>query len=308
MNDGWVGTAVVGIPNPVLGVCCWQPKPLGMLAPVGATAEVAAGLRGLRLPKAGVVAAPMPNVGCCAATCGSGGLFVRLPKEGKGADVLLAGWEKAGAGWEPNEKAGVLASVFWPKTNCEVEKAGFAGSTAGAAGGGKEIAAGAVVAGARKPGSCPAVVVRLPPWGKIDGCCVVTVEAGISLGFPARPNENGFGAASAAVAGVPKLKGLAGVSTVVPNFGGCSAVAPNWNTLDGSAEAAGAMNLKVFAAGCCSSEEPSLTVFAGSSAAEPNLKPPPVGVSEEGVEPNVNGFAGSLTVDPKVNPLLGSVM
>lgn len=67
------------------------------------------------------------------------------------------------------------------------------------------------------------------------------------------------------------------------------------------------MNLKAFVAGCCSSEEPSLPAFAGSSVVEPNLKLP-VGVSDEEVEPNVNGFAGSLIVDPKVNPLLGSAM
>lgn len=153
MNDGWVGTVAAGSPNPVLGVGCWQPKPLGMLVAVGATAGVAAGLRGLRAPKAGVGVAPMPNVGCCAATCCSGGLPVRVPKDGKGADAPLAGWGKAGVGWEPNEKVAALASVFWPKTNCEVGKAGFAGSMVGVA------AAGAVVAGARKPGSCPEVVV-----------------------------------------------------------------------------------------------------------------------------------------------------
>lgn len=70
----------------------------------------------------------------------------------------------------------------------------------------------------------------------------------------------------------------------------------------------GLRNLKVFAGGCCSSEEPGLTLFVESSAVAPNLKPP-VDVSVEGVVPNANGFAGSLTVvDPKVNPLLGSAM
>lgn len=66
-NDDWVGTFAAGSPNPELGVGCWQPKPTGMLVAAGATAEVAAGLRGLRAPNAGVDVAPMPNVGCCAA-------------------------------------------------------------------------------------------------------------------------------------------------------------------------------------------------------------------------------------------------
>lgn len=51
-----------------------------------------------------------------------------------------------------------------------------------------------------------------------------------------------------------------------------------------------------------------MTLFAGSSAVEPNLKPP-VAVSVEGVVPNLKGFTGSLTVvDAKGNPLLGSAM
>lgn len=93
-------------------------------------------------------------------------MLVKLPKDGKGADAPLGGWGKAGAGWEPNGNAALLPSVFWPKTNCEVGKAGLAGSTAVAAAGREGVtiagAADAVVAVARKPGSCPAVVVWLP--------------------------------------------------------------------------------------------------------------------------------------------------
>lgn len=229
-NVDWEGTVAAGTPNPVLGVCCCIPKPLVMLVAVGATAGAAAGLRGLRAPKAGVGVAPMPNAGCCAATCGSGGLFARVPKDGRGVDAPLAGWGKAGdTGWEPNENVAALASLFWPKTNWELGKAGLAGSMVGAAAG-REMAACAVVAGARKPASCPAVVVWLPPGCTTDGCCTAAGGADISLGFAAKPNENCFGAVSAApavVAGVPKLKGLVGVSTVAPNFGVGSTVAPN---------------------------------------------------------------------------------